>query len=105
MVCHKGNSLVCLSVIQPEVGELIYLRNGGCIFVAVGFCLLKLIQKNVLLFLPCIIFSDFLEYNSWLPAGTSLCTEYCKVLLITATVKKQSSQIIKSCFLTHNIWL
>lgn len=26
MVCHNGNSLVCLSVIQPEVGEVIYLR-------------------------------------------------------------------------------
>lgn len=40
MVCHKGSSLVCLSVIQAEVGELIYLRNGGCIC-GCGFLLAK----------------------------------------------------------------
>lgn len=59
MVCHKGNSLVCLSVIQPEVGELIYLRNGDCVY-GCGFLLAKSDSEKCssLPFLPCIFFPD-----------------------------------------------
>lgn len=57
MVCHKGNSSVCLSVIQPEVGEGIYLRNGDCIYVC-GFLLAKSDSEksSSLPFLPCLFF-------------------------------------------------
>lgn len=61
MVCHKGNSSVCLSVIQPEVGELIYLRNGDCVC-GCGFLLAKTdSEKCSLPFLPCIFFLIFLS--------------------------------------------
>lgn len=57
MVCHKGNSSVCLSVIQPEVGEGIYLRNGGCIY-GCGFLLAKSDSEKNSSFPPMSLLSD-----------------------------------------------
>lgn len=102
MVCHKGNSSVCLSVIQPEVGEGIYLRNGGCIY-GCGFLLATSDSEKNSSFPPMSFLSDsFGRDFIFFFTGSSLCKKYCKVLIVTATANAQSSCITNSCFLTHN---
>lgn len=77
MVCHKGNSSVCLSVIQPEVGELIYLRNGDCIY-GCGFLLAKSDSEKSSSLPPMSLLPDFFGRDIF--SGSSLCKKYCKVL-------------------------
>lgn len=84
MVCHKGNSLVCLRVIQPEVGERIYLRNGDCIY-GCGFLLAKSDSDKSSSFPPMYLLPDsFGRDFIFFLLDPHYVKKYCKVPLVTA---------------------